>query len=97
MGHAGAFGFRPSPNGFFHPAEPRVEIAEHEMSALVARDIHFVVFGRQVADGFVVLSDIAADLPEALRSRCSEIGESEFRETVSSTQLRSGAKAPSAD
>ncbi|MEZ5552061.1 MAG: hypothetical protein R3E82_14285 [Pseudomonadales bacterium] len=70
-------------------------IMTEALSSFISRDTHFVVFGRQVAAGFVVLSDIAQDLPESLRSRCIEIGQTEFHDTVSSTQLRSGAERQS--
>lgn len=65
-------------------------VMEEALRSFAARDTHFVVFGRQVDDGFVVLSDVAQNLPESLRTRCIEISQSEFHETVSSTQLRSG-------
>jgi nicotinamide mononucleotide (NMN) deamidase PncC len=46
----------------------------------------FLVFGRAMNSGFRSLSDF--DVPPALRALCEEVPESEFREDMSSTQLR---------
>jgi hypothetical protein len=46
----------------------------------------FLVFGRALGDDFVTLSDV--QLPERLRRLCDFVPEREFREDVSSTQLR---------
>lgn len=46
----------------------------------------FLVFGRRVGDRFVGLNDLR--LPPALRTLCSGVPEAEFREDVSSTEIR---------
>lgn len=70
------------------------ERAMHEaLHALAELDTHFVVFGRELGGRFVVLSDLADALPQPLLERCIEISESEFRQTLSSSQLR-GAVTP---
>jgi nicotinamide mononucleotide (NMN) deamidase PncC len=46
----------------------------------------FLVFGRQTAAGFQSLGDL--ELPQELRAICDEVPASDFREDISSTQLR---------
>jgi nicotinamide mononucleotide (NMN) deamidase PncC len=46
----------------------------------------FVVFGRSLEESFHSISDV--EVPPALRTLCDEVPESEFREDVSSTELR---------
>ncbi len=46
----------------------------------------FLVFGRVADGGFETLSDVV--VPPALRAICDEVGESQYREDVSSTELR---------
>jgi hypothetical protein len=53
---------------------------------IAARGCRFLVFGRDVGTGFVRLSDL--DLPEALRAICREVPGEEFREDISSTEIR---------
>ncbi len=53
---------------------------------IVARGCRFLVFGRREESGFVGLSDL--DLPPGLRAVCQEIPSSEFREDISSTEIR---------
>ncbi|HID77588.1 MAG TPA: hypothetical protein EYP56_16530, partial [Planctomycetaceae bacterium] len=48
----------------------------------------FLVFGRNLGQGFVQLCDL--DLLPVLKDRCMAVAEHEFREDVSSTELRSG-------
>lgn len=48
----------------------------------------FLVFGRSVDGGFETLDDL--DLPPALRSISDGVSEKEFREDVSSTEIRRG-------
>ena len=65
------------------------ERAMHEaMLTLAELDIRFVVFGRDLGGRFVVLSDLASALPQLLLERCIEITEAEFRQPLSSSQLR---------
>jgi hypothetical protein len=63
------------------PSQRDAAIAE-----IAARGCRFVVFGRVVGEKFRVLSDL--DLPPALAAICDEVAASEFREDVSSTELR---------
>jgi cytidyltransferase-like protein len=46
----------------------------------------FLVFGRQVGERFCCLGDV--ELPAGLRALCDEVGEGEFHEDVSSTEMR---------
>jgi hypothetical protein len=57
--------------------------ALEEMAGLGTR---FIVFGRVLDGRFQGLSDLT--LPDLLRELCTEVPESDFRETVSSTELR---------
>jgi len=63
------------------PAQRDAAIAE-----IAARGCRFLAFGRVVSGEFKVLSDLT--LPPALAAICDEVPASEFREDVSSTQLR---------
>jgi hypothetical protein len=72
-------------------AEPRYyggeEARRDAAIAEIARHgCRFLVFGREMDGRFVTLSDL--DLPAPLRSLCDEIPAEEFREDVSSTELR---------
>ena len=71
-------------------AEPRYYGGDDRggtMRDLIARQgCRFLVFGRKVAGRFQSLGDLV--LPAALRALCDEVPEAEFREDVSSTELR---------
>jgi hypothetical protein len=54
------------------------------------RGAGFLVFGRRLGDRFVVLEDL--ELPGALQALCTGVPESEFRDDVSSTALRTRAR-----
>lgn len=56
------------------------------LHAIAARDCHFLVFGRQAEGRFLSLADL--QLPEALRKICQGISAEQFREDISSTELR---------
>jgi hypothetical protein len=56
------------------------------IAAIRERGCRFLVFGRAVHGAFGHLSDF--DVPPALRELCDEVREAEFRDDVSSTQLR---------
>ncbi len=56
------------------------------IATLAAAGCRFLVFGRKTESTFCSLSD--ANIPPALRTLCDEVCESEFREDVSSTELR---------
>lgn len=55
--------------------------------ALAATGCRFLVFGRLVDSSFCSLA--GASIPAELRDLCDEVPESEFREDISSTELRS--------
>jgi tetratricopeptide (TPR) repeat protein len=57
---------------------------------IAERGCRFLVFGRNVGTGFMRLSDL--DLPDVLRSICREVPAEEFREDVSSTEIRKSGK-----
>jgi len=63
------------------PAKRDAAIAE-----IAARGCRFLAFGRVLDGKFTVLSDLT--LPPALAAICDEVPASEFREDISSTQLR---------
>lgn len=57
---------------------------------LAALGCEFLVFGRSVDGKFTGLNDVA--LPAALRAICTAVPETEFRNDVSSTQLRKAGR-----
>ncbi len=63
------------------------EIACDEAIAEIAvRGCRFLVFGRAIGGSFIRLSDLG--LPPALAAICREVPESQFRQDVSSTEIR---------
>jgi nicotinamide mononucleotide (NMN) deamidase PncC len=62
-------------------------LRDQAIDAIAAAGCRFLVFGRLVDSRFCGLAEIA--VPPALRALCEEVPESEFREDVSSTELRS--------
>jgi hypothetical protein len=63
-----------------------VEQRDAAIAAIVATGCRFLVFGRLIDSAFCSLS--GASIPPVLRKICDEVPESEFREDISSTQLR---------
>ena len=59
------------------------------MAEIVRLGCRFLVFGREVNGKFMTLGDL--NLPVELRRICDEVPPGEFREDVSSTDLRKGA------
>jgi nicotinamide mononucleotide (NMN) deamidase PncC len=74
----------------YYPGEPRgIDAATERIADLGCR---FLVFGR-VCDGkFETLADLS--LPDSLRRLCDEVPAADFREDVSSTELRRHNSAP---
>jgi len=75
-------------------AEPRFygddpAACQAALERIASRACRFLVFGRDSGAGFVTLSDL--DLPDTLRSICQEVPAAQFREDVSSTQIRDQA------
>jgi nicotinamide mononucleotide (NMN) deamidase PncC len=56
------------------------------LERIAARGCRFLVFGRDPGDGFVALGDLV--LPDPLPTLCREVPAAEFREDVSSTEIR---------
>ncbi len=56
------------------------------IAEIAGRGCRFLVFGRQRGERFETLGDL--ELPAALRAICDEVSAAEFREDVSSTELR---------
>jgi hypothetical protein len=56
------------------------------IDTIVRRDCRFLVYGRILAGGFRSLTEL--DLPPALRQICSQIPEEDFRDDISSTEIR---------
>lgn len=68
------------------------EAAMHEAIAdIAAHGCRFLVFGRIVDGAFRTLGDL--QIPEPLARLCQEVPASEFRDDISSTQLRAQAQA----
>ncbi len=63
--------------------------AEAAFANIAKRGCRFLLFGRVFTEQFKTLSDLA--LPDSLRKLCDEVPADEFREDVSSTQLRQQA------
>lgn len=53
---------------------------------IASRGCRFLVFGRSIGGSFIRLSDL--DLPASLRAICREVSESQFRQDISSTEIR---------
>jgi hypothetical protein len=75
-------------------AEPRYyggDFAKRDeaVGEMARNGCRFLVFGRVIGGRFQTLSDL--NLPAELRSLCEEVPASEFREDVSSTELRAKA------
>ena len=62
---------------------------QRAIEQIAARGCRFLVFGRNLGDGFLGLAQL--DLPDALRSLCREVPPEVFREDISSTALRKSA------
>jgi hypothetical protein len=58
------------------------------IASIAAAGCRFLVFGRRQGGRFVTLRD--SSVPAALREMCDEVPESQFREDISSSHLRSG-------
>ena len=67
-----------------------VDLLDKALATFAEQDVHFLVFGRLDGKSFVTLDDL--DIPDALRSRCSGVPESVYRNDTSSTALRSEAR-----
>jgi hypothetical protein len=61
---------------------------DEAITALADCGCRFLVFGRTIDRDFRDLP--AAEIPQSLRYMCDEVSESEFREDISSTELRNG-------
>ncbi len=66
-----------------------MEARDQALAELGELDTHFVVFGRELENRFVCLSDLT--LPSLLADLCIEVSREEFSEPVSSTALRRGS------
>jgi hypothetical protein len=53
---------------------------------IASRGCRFLVFGRSIGGSFIRLGDL--DLPPRLMSICREVPEAQFRQDVSSTEIR---------
>jgi cytidyltransferase-like protein len=60
------------------------------LHTIAARGCHFLVFGRQAEGRFLTLADL--ELPEVLRRISRGVPAEEFREDISSTELRQADK-----
>jgi nicotinamide mononucleotide (NMN) deamidase PncC len=72
-------------------ADPRyyaddTDACQAALERIAGRGCRFLVFGRNTGDGALALSDLA--LPDTLASVAREVPLAEFREDVSSTQIR---------
>jgi len=73
----------------YYNNDPRA--AEAAIARIAKNGCRFLVFGRLVDTDFRSLADL--ELPASLRQLCDEIPSAEFREDISSTNLRSAADA----
>ena len=64
------------------------------IDTIAGRGCRFLVFGRSIGGSFIRLGDLG--LPPALASICREVPESQFREDVSSTEIRRQKRIESA-
>ena len=67
------------------------ERRDEAICAIAGQGCRFLVFGRQYLGRLQNASDL--DLPAALRELCDEVPVSEFREDLSSTELRSASRS----
>jgi nicotinamide mononucleotide (NMN) deamidase PncC len=68
----------------FYAAMPALR--DDAIGVIATAGCRFLVFGRAMGSRFYGMSDF--DIPPALRALCDEVPESDFREDVSSTELR---------
>lgn len=59
---------------------------EAAIAQIAARGCRFLVFGREIEGRFCVLSDL--ELPASLAALCTEVPAEDFREDITSTELR---------
>ena len=59
---------------------------EAAIAEIAARGCRFLVFGREIEDRFFLLSDVT--IPDSLRELCTEVPAEDFREDISSSELR---------
>lgn len=64
---------------------------DEAVAAIAAQGCRFLVFGRQSAEGFQTLSGLS--LPPTLAALCAEVPAKEFREDVSSSEIRAASDA----
>jgi len=62
------------------------------VARIAERGCRFLVFDRNMGTGLIRLSDL--DLPEPLRSICQEVPADQFREDISSTEIRKSGGWP---
>ena len=60
--------------------------AEKAFANIAKRGCRFLLFGRVLTEDFKTLADLA--LPDSLRKLCDEVPADQFREDVSSTEIR---------
>ena len=71
--------------------EPRfyqnhMDLLQAALDTFDACDSHFLVFGRDLGDGFVALDEL--DLPDQLMTRCTAVPEAVYRRDISSSEIR---------
>jgi predicted RNA-binding protein (virulence factor B family) len=59
---------------------------QSRLQVLIENDIRFMVFGRRIESHFMTLNDCS--LPEAFKDRFIGISETEFREDISSSEIK---------
>lgn len=64
------------------------KLRDEAIAEIAQRGCRFLVFGREIDGRFATLDDL--HLPAELRNLCDEVPAAEFREDVSSTELRKG-------
>jgi hypothetical protein len=64
---------------------------DEALAEIDRRGCRFLMFGRELDGRFATLQDL--ELPDALRDLCEEVPAADFREDISSTELRKQSSA----
>ena len=62
------------------------QVMQSRLHVFIENDIRFIVFGRQIGSHFMTLNDFL--IPEAFKDRFIGISEAEFREDISSSEIK---------
>ena len=74
------------PRYYEHTDDDPTAAMEAAIAEIADRGCRFLVFGREIDERFCLLSDL--EIPASLASICTEVPAEDFREDISSTELR---------